>query len=151
MVNAAAEILDKFARPPPVSAAVDATLWERFQQRRAAAPQPPATKPAPTGRVSAFDQLEHHKQSPQKEDSWTTCPEMMPWKIERGQQPDRSQKCSSRSTGRSEEQSGWSTSQKRCSQSRPQDEVDLKKSQTEEGMGKSHKVQVGIDWANTGI
>ena len=113
MANVAAEILDRFARPPLVSAAADAALWERFQQRRATALQPPATKSARTGRISAFH--------------------------------------SGRSTGWSEQQSGWSTSQNRHSQSHPQDEVDSKKGWTEEGTSKSCKVQVGIDWANTGI
>ena len=151
MVNATAEILDKFAQLLPVSVAADATLRERFQQRRATAPQPPATKPAPTSHVSAFDWLKHHKQSPQKEDPWTTHLEIMPQKIERGWQPDRSQECSGRSTSQSEEQSARSCSQKRHSQLRSRDEVDSKKGQTEEGTGKSCKVQVGIDWANTGI
>ena len=48
MANAAAELLEKFIQPPPVSDVTDATLQERFQQRRAMAPQPPATKPAAT-------------------------------------------------------------------------------------------------------
>ena len=44
MANATAEVLEKFAQPPPVSAAGDAALWERIQQRGAMALQPPATK-----------------------------------------------------------------------------------------------------------
>ena len=68
MANVAAEILDRFAQPPPVSAAADAALWERFQQRRTAALQPTTTKSAATGHVPAFDWLEHREQSPQKAD-----------------------------------------------------------------------------------
>ena len=32
MANAAAEVLEKFVCPPPVSDAMDAALWERFKQ-----------------------------------------------------------------------------------------------------------------------
>ena len=46
MANTVEEILDKFAQLPAVSAAADATLQERFQQRRATALQPPVTKSA---------------------------------------------------------------------------------------------------------
>ena len=35
MTAAATEILEKFTRPSPVDDVVDATIWERFQQRRA--------------------------------------------------------------------------------------------------------------------
>ena len=151
MANGTAEILDRLTQPLLVSAAVDAVLWEKFQQRRAATPHPPTIKPATTSHVSAFDWLEHHNQSPQKEDPWVTHLEMTPRKVKRGQQPGRSQEYSGRSTSWSEQQTGRSTSQKRHSQSHPWDEVDSKKGETEEGMSKSRKVQVGIDWANTGI
>ena len=150
MVNATAELLEKFVRPLPVSDAADATYWERFQQRRATTSQPPVTKPAATGQVSAFDRLEHRKHSLQKEEQWMTHLEMTPRKVERGRQKGRSQEHSDRSTSRSEQQSSWSTSQKRQSQFHSHDEVDSKKGWTK-GEGKSHKVQVRIDWANTRI
>ena len=62
----------------------------------------------------------------------------MPRKVDRGWQLNR------------EQEPLWATSQKRWSQSQPCDEVDPKKGRTE-GDGKSGKIQVGIDWANTGI
>ena len=64
---------------------------------------------------------------------------MTPCKIERGCQ-------SSRATG---QEPSCSTSQKRRSQSRPQDEADPKKGRTE-GDGRTSKVQVGIDWSLMG-
>ena len=79
-----------------------------------------------------------------------TWPKMMPWKTEKGGQPERSEE-PSRSTSRVVQDSGLSTSQKRRSQSCPQDEADSKKGQMEEGTSWSRKVQTGIDWANTGI
>ena len=94
MANTAPELLEKFTWPPPVSAAADATLRERFQQRRAMIPQPPTIKSAATGRVLAFDQLEHWKQSPLKEEPWMVCPEMMPRKVGRGWQLGRGQEYS---------------------------------------------------------
>ena len=130
MANAAAELLKKFTQPPLVSAAADAALRERLQQW-ATALQPPTTKSAATGHVSAFDWLEHRKQSPQKEETWATCPEMTPRKVERRWQPDRAQEYSSGSAGRSEQGPDQSSSQKRCSQSHPWDEVDSKKGRTE--------------------
>ena len=39
MMEAATQILEKFTRPLPVDDAVDAAIWERFQQRRAASTQ----------------------------------------------------------------------------------------------------------------
>ena len=108
------------------------------------------TNPAATSQVFAFDQLGHQKQLPQKEEPWMTHREMTPRKLERGRQLNRGQEHSGRSTARSEQESGQSTSQKRQSQSHSHDEVDSKKGWTE-GDGKSHKVQVGIDWVNTGI
>ena len=106
MANAAAELLEKFTRPPPVSAAADTALSERFQQRRAMALQPPAPKSIATVRVSAFDRLEHHKQSPQKEEAWALHPEMTPRKVERGWQLDRGWESYSKSVSRSEQGSG---------------------------------------------
>ena len=86
-----------------------------------------------------------------KEDTWQPHPEMMPRKVtEQGRQLERSQE-PGRSTSRVAQESGWSTSQKRHSQSRPQDEGDSKKGRTEDGTSWGRKVQVGIDWANTGI
>ena len=69
---------------------------------------------------------------PQKEDPWITHPEMMPLKVERGCQPERSQE-PGRSTSQAAQESGQSTSQKRCSQSCPWDEADSKKGWTGEG------------------
>ena len=63
---------------------------------------------------------------------------MTPQKVERGHQQNQDQ------------EPPHSTSQKRCSQYRPRDEVDSKKGHTK-GDGRSSKVQVGIDWANMGI
>ena len=48
MANAAAEVIDGLARPPPVTDATDATLRERFTQRRVVA-QHSGTTPAATG------------------------------------------------------------------------------------------------------
>ena len=63
---------------------------------------------------------------------------MTPHKVDRGWQPNR------------EQEPPWAISQKQRSQSRPHDEADPKKGRTE-GDGKSSKIQVCIDWANTGI
>ena len=78
-------------------------------------------------------------QNTQKEDKWTPRPEMTPRKVERGHQPERNQDSSSRPL-----------SQKRRSQSRPRDGASPKKGRTD-GDNRSGKIQVGIDWANTGI
>ena len=119
-------------------------------QRRMTA-QHSSTTPAATGQVSVFDWLAHRQQSPMKEDTLQPRPEMMPWKItERGHQPERSQE-PSRSTSRVAQESSWSTSQKRCSQCCPRDKGDSKKGRMEDGTTRGRKVQVGIDWANTGI
>ena len=64
---------------------------------------------------------------------------MTPRKVEHGRQPGRDQDSSSRPP-----------SQKRRSQSHPRDEASAKKGQTD-GDNCSSKIQVGIDWANTGI
>ena len=150
MASAAAEVLDRLAHPPPVTDATDAALRERFMQRRMAA-QHSGTTPAATGWVSVFNRLAHRQQSPMKEDTWQPRPEMTPWKVtERGHQPERSQE-PGRSTSRVAQESGQSTSQKRHSQSHPRDEGDSKKGRTEDGTSRGRKVQVGIDWANTGI
>ena len=140
MTAAATEILERFACPPLVDDVADAAIWECFQQQRAAASQstPPGTEASSW--ISAFDWLGHWAQTPQKEDQWVPRLEMTPRKVERGHQ-------SSRMTG---QEPPCSTSQKRHSQSQPRDEVDSKKDRTE-GDGRSSKVQVGIDWSNTGI
>ena len=149
MAMAAAEVIDGLARPPPVTDATDAALRERFLQRRAAAQHSGTTSTA-TSRVLVFDQLAHRQQTPKKEDPWQTRPEMMPRKVtEHGRQPERGQE-PGRSTSWVVQESGLSTSQKRRSQSHPRDEADSKKGHTEEGATRK-KVQVGIDWANTGI
>ena len=138
MAAVATEILERFTRPLLVDDATDTALWERFQQWRATASQPAPSGPEATGHQPAFDQLGHWVQSPQKDDQWAPRPKMTPQRVERGRQQNRDQEplCS--------------TSQKRCSQSRSRDEVDSKKGHTE-GDWRSSKVQVGIDWANTGI
>ena len=64
---------------------------------------------------------------------------MTPWKVERGRQPGRDQDSSSRPP-----------SQKRRSQSRPREEASAKKGRTD-GENRLGKIQVGIDWTNTGI
>ena len=63
---------------------------------------------------------------------------MTPRKVERGRQSSRTA------------DPPRSTSQKRWSQSRPREEGESKKGRTEED-GKPNRVQVGIDWLNTGI
>ena len=74
-----------------------------------------------------------------KEDEWAPRPEMTPRKVEHGHQPGRDQDSSSRPP-----------SQKRRSQSRPREEASAKKGQTDSD-NRPGKIQVGIDWANTGI
>ena len=51
MTAAVMEILERFARPPPVDDMADATIQEHFKQRRAATPAGAET----SGWVSAFD------------------------------------------------------------------------------------------------
>ena len=149
MATAAAEVIDEIACLLPVTDATDVALLQRFLQRRTAAQHYSAT-PTATGWVSVFDRLAHRQLTPQKKDPWQTCLEMMPWKVrERGHQSERSQE-SRRSTSRVVQETGQSTSQKRCSQSRPCHEADSKKGHTEEG-ATHRKVQVGIYWANMGI
>ena len=80
MANDVAEVIDGLACPLPVTNVTDATLQERFMQRRVAA-QHSGTTPAATGRVSVFDRLAHRQQSPLKEDTWQTHLEMMPQKV----------------------------------------------------------------------
>ena len=84
MTVAVMEILERFACPPLVDDAVDAAIWECFQQWRATASQPVPANSEASGWVSAFDQLGHWVQSPQKEDQWAPRPDMTPWKVERG-------------------------------------------------------------------
>ena len=140
MTAAATEILEQFTHPPLVDDAVDAAIRERFQQRRAAASRIIPAGMETSGWVSAFDQLGHWAQTPQKEEEWEPRPEMTPRKVERGRQ--------SSSTAGSEPP--HSTSQKRQSQSQPRDKGEPKKGCTEDE-GQSSKVQVGIDWSTTGI
>ena len=119
--------------------AADAALRERLQRHLKASPwTTPGSQPA-SERVSVFDRLGHRVQDTQKEDEWAPRPEMTPRKVERGRQPGREQDSSSRPP-----------SQKRWSQSRPQDEASAKKGWTDSEHRPS-KIQVGIDWANTGI
>ena len=142
---AATQILERYARPPneakrpPVDQAVDAALRERLQRRLKASPwTTPGSQPA-SERVSVFDRLGHRMQDTQKEDEWASHPEMTPRKVERGRQPGRDQDSSSRPP-----------SQKRRSQSRPREEASAKKGRTD-GDNRPGKIQVRIDWANTGI
>ena len=78
-------------------------------------------------------------QNTQKEEEWAPRPEMTPRKVEHGRQPGRDQDSSSRPP-----------SQKRRNQSRPREEASAKKGRTD-GDNRLGKIQVGIDWANTGI
>ena len=142
---AATQILERYARPPneaerpPVDQVADAALREHLQKRLKASPwTTPGSQPV-SERVSIFDRLRHRVQNIEKEDGWAPNPEMMPGKVERGRQPERDQDSSSRPP-----------SQKRWSQSRPRDEVSAKKGRTD-GDNRPGKIQVGIDWANTGI
>ena len=142
---AATQILEQYARPPneaerpPVDQAADAALRERLQRYLKGSPwTTPSSQPA-SERVSVFDRLGHRTQDTQKEDEWAPRPEMTPRKVERGRQPGRDQDSSSRPP-----------SQKRRSQSHPREEASAKKGRTD---GDNHlgKIQVGIDWTNTGI
>ena len=78
-------------------------------------------------------------QDTQKEDEWAPHPEMTPRKVEHGHKPGRDQDSSSRPP-----------SQKRWSQSHPREEASAKKGWTDSD-NHPGKIQVGIDWANTGI
>ena len=140
MTAAATEILEQFTHPPPVDDVVDAAIWECFQQRRAAASRIIPAGMETSGWVSAFDRLGHWAQTPQKEEEWEPRPEMTSQKVERGRQSS----CTAGS------EPPCSTSQKRQSQSQPQDEGEPKKGHTEDE-GRSSKVQVRIDWSTTGI
>ena len=140
VVAAATEILERFTRPPqlneadrpPVDRATDAAIRERFQRRLAAA------TPATTGRMSAFDWLGHRTPTQQEEDKFAPRPEMMPRKIDRGQQPHK------------EPEAQYAVNQKQSSQSQPNDEADPKRGRTE-GDGKPGKVQANLDWSTMGI
>ena len=142
---AATQILEWYARPPneaerpPVDQAADAALQECLQRRLKGSPwTTPGSQPA-SKRVSVFDRLGHRMQDTQKEDEWASRPEMTPRKVERGRQPGRDQDSSSRPP-----------SQKRQSQSCPREEASAKKGWTDSD-NRPGKIQVGIDWANTGI
>ena len=142
---AATQILERYAQPPNeaerplVDQAADAALREHLQRRLKASPwTTPGSQPA-SERVSVFDRLRHRTQNTQKEDEWAPHPEMTPRKVEHGRQPGRDQDLSSRPP-----------SQKRQSQSRPREEASAKKGRTD-GDNRPGKIQVGIDWANTGI
>ena len=100
----------------------------------------PAGMESSTSWVSAFDRLGHWVQTPQKEEEWEPRPEMTPQKVDRGRQ----------SSCMASSEPPHSTSQKRQSQSQPQDKGEPKKGCTE-NEGQSSKVQVRIDWSTTGI
>ena len=142
---AATQILERYTRPPneaecpPVDSVADAALRECLQRHLKGSPwTTPGSQPAPE-RVSVFDRLGHRTQDTQKEDEWAPHPEMTPQKVERGCQPGRDQDSSSRPP-----------SQKRRSQSRPQEEASAKKGRIDSD-NRPCKIQVRIDWANTGI
>ena len=145
VVAAATEILERYARPPneaerpPVDQAADAALREHLQRCLKASPWTTLGSQPASERISVFDWLGHRVQDTQEEDEWAPHPEMTPWKVEHGCQPGREQDSSSRPP-----------SQKRRSQSRPRDEANAKKGRTDNEQCPS-KIQVGIDWANTGI
>ena len=109
MTTAATEILEKLVQPPPVDDVADVAIWEHFQQQRAAASHFTPASAEGSSWVSAFHRLGHQAQTPQKEDQWVPRPEMTPQKVERGCQ-------ASHMAG---QELPCSTSQKRCSQSRP--------------------------------
>ena len=142
---AATQILEWYAQPPneaerpPVDQAADAALRERLQRRLKASPWTTLGSQPVSERVSVFDRLGHRAQDTQKEDEWAPRPEMTPRKVEHGRQPGRDQDSSSRPP-----------SQKRRSQSRPREEASAKKGRTDSD-NHPGKIQVGIDWANTGI
>ena len=145
VTEAATQILERYARPPneakrpPVDQAADTALRECLQRHLKASPwTTPGSQPV-SERVSVFDQLGHRAQDTQKEDQWAPRPEMTPQKVERGCQPGRDPDSSSRPP-----------SQKRRSQSRPREEASAKKGRTDSD-NRPGKIQVGIDWANTGI
>ena len=141
MTAVAMEIIEKFARLPQVNDAADAAIRECFQQRRAAAQKLTPAQAECSGWMLAFNRLGHWAQTPrEEEDQWEPRPEMTPRKIQRGQQ-------SSHMAGSDLPRS---KSQKRWSQSRPWEECDPKKGHTEDD-GRPNRVQVGIDWSNTGI
>ena len=143
---AATQTLERFTWPPqvneadrpPVDLAADAAIRECLQRCLATTPQPTSTGQATSSRTSAFDQLGHQAPAPQEEDEWAPRPEMTPYKVDHGRQPNK------------EQESQWAVSQKRRSQSQPRDEANPKKGRTE-GKGKSGKIQVGIDWTTMGI
>ena len=142
---AATQILERYARPPneaecpPVDQAADAALQECLQRRLKASPWTTPGSQSVSERVSVFDRLGHRVQNTKEEDEWAPRPQMTPRKVERRRQPGRDQDSSSRPP-----------SQKRQSQSRPRDEASAKKGWTD-GDNRPGKIQVGIDWANTGI
>ena len=142
---AATQILELYTRPPneaerpPVDQVADAALRERLQRCLKGSPwTTPSSQPA-SERVSVFDRLGHRMHDTQKEDEWAPCPEMTPRKVERGCKP-----------GRDQDSSSSPPSQKRGSQSHPQEEASDKKGWTD-GDNRPGKIQVGIDWMNTGI
>ena len=142
---AATQILERYAWPPneaerpPVDQVADAALRESLQRHLKGSPwTTPGSQPV-SERVSVFDRLGHRVQDTQKEDKWAPHPEMTPRKVEHGHQPGRDQDSSSRPL-----------SQKRWSQSHPRDEENAKKGRTDSEQ-RPGKIQVGIDWANTGI
>ena len=142
---AATQILERNARPPneaehpPVDQVADAALRERLQRRLKASPWTTLGSQPVSERVSVFNRLGHRAQDTQKEDEWAPRPEMTPRKVERGRQPGRDQDSSSRPP-----------SQKRRSQFHPREEASAKKGQMDSD-NRPGKIQVGIDWANTGI
>ena len=123
---------------PLVDLVANAAIWEHFQRCLATTPRATPTGPAATGRTSAFDRLGHRTPTPQEESKWALHPEMTPRKIDHGRQPHK------------EQETQWTVSQKRRSQSRPRDKADPKKGKME-SKGNPGKIQVSIDWSTMGI
>ena len=142
---AATQILERYAWPPneakrpPVDPAADAALRERLQRCLKGSPWTTLGSQPASERVLVFDRLGHRTQDTQKEEEWAPRPEMTPRKVEHGCQPGRDQDSSSRPP-----------SQKRRSQSCPREEASAKKGRTDSD-NRPGKIQVRIDWANTGI
>ena len=142
---ATTQILERYAKPPneaerpPVDPAADAALREHLQRCLKGSPWTTLGSQPASESVSVFDWLGHRMRDTQKEDEWAPRPEMTPRKVEHGRQPGRDQDSSSRPP-----------SQKRRSQSRPREEASAKKGRTDSD-NHPGKIQVGIDWANTGI
>ena len=121
MANATVEVLEKF--------------------------QDPATKSTTTSRVSAFDQLDHHKQSPQKEEAWAPFPEMTPRRYRGdGSQTGAGIPIASLSASPNRDPAGHPARRDVASPAHG-----IRQIQRKAVLKENHKVQVRIDWANSRI